>query len=234
MSKPGNPDFRSEKENFARGNGKSENVKNFTYSVFETFHSFQGEGEHSGRSAFFIRLYGCPIQCPWCDSAGTWNSAGENNVQKIPPEALAEAAIATHPDFVVITGGEPTIHDLSPLCEALHAKNLSVHLETSGAFPLRGKFDWITLSPKTKRLPLPENWARASELKLIITKPEDIDFWIEKISRERVPESTTIRLHPEWSQHRNPAVLSAIADCVCRRGHPFRAGWQLHKLFDVR
>ena len=226
-------DFFSEPK-FGIRNLKFDIVEHFKYRVFEMFHSFQGEGAHAGRSAFFIRLYGCPIQCPWCDSAGTWQAGEENTVQKIPAKELAEAASAAHPDFVVITGGEPAIHDLAPLCDALREKNLRVHLETSGAFPIRGKIDWITLSPKTGRLPLSENWAQASELKLIITEPGDIEFWLEKISRERVPERSPIWLHPEWSQHKNPEVLSAIADCVCRRGFPFRAGWQLHKLFDVR
>lgn len=209
-------------------------VKKFKYEVFEFFHSFQGEGLHAGKSAFFIRLFGCPIRCPWCDSAGTWNSEGETSVRKMSAAELADAAAAANPDFVVITGGEPTIHDLAPLCVALHAQKLRVHLETSGAFPIRGNVDWVTLSPKTKRLPLAENWTRASELKLIVTCPEDLVFWSEKISRERISDDAPIWLHPEWSQHENPDVLGAVSDWICSHGSPYRAGWQLHKLFNVR
>lgn len=204
------------------------------YSVFEMFHSFQGEGVHAGRSAFFIRLYGCPIQCPWCDSAGTWLPDANVSVKKIPAEELARAAFEACPDFVVITGGEPAIHDLRPLCVALHARGLRIHIETSGTFPIPETVDWITVSPKVRRMPLRENWERASELKFIITEPEDLVFWAEKMSRERVSSATPVWLHPEWSQHKNPAVLSAIAEWICRKGFPFRAGWQLHKLFDVR
>lgn len=227
-------DFLSEPK-FGIRSSELEIEEKFKYSVFEFFHSFQGEGAHSGKSAFFIRLFGCPIRCPWCDSAGTWQSDGtEERVRKMPADALAELAAAAHPDFVVITGGEPTIHNLAPLCDALHSKNLRVHLETSGAFPIRGNVDWITLSPKTNRLPLSENWTRASELKLIITTPGDLAFWAEKTSRESVAADVPIWLHPEWSRHQDPEVLDAISAWICDHGAPYRAGWQLHKLFNVR
>ncbi len=208
--------------------------ESFAYPVFEKFGSWQGEGAHAGRAAFFIRLFGCPIRCAWCDSAGTWGGDDAVPAQKISAGTLADEAAAAHPDFVVITGGEPAIHELSPLCDALHARGLRVHLETSGAFRIRGNVDWITVSPKEKRPPLSENWARASELKLIVSRPEDIAFWAEKISRERVSSSAPIWLHPEWSRREDPAVLSAISAWVVAHGFPFRAGWQLHKLFGVR
>lgn len=204
------------------------------FPVFEIFHSWQGEGVHVGRSAFFIRLFGCPIRCEWCDSAETWDVRAAARVAHFSAEFLAEKAASAHPDFVVLTGGEPAIHNLSPLCEALHARGLRVHIETSGAFPIRGAVDWLTLSPKANRLPLAENLARASELKLIISEPRELEFWAEKISRESVPADAPIWLHPEWSQRENPAVLGAISAWVCARGFPFRAGWQLHKIFNVR
>lgn len=201
------------------------------FPVFESFHSWQGEGTHAGRSAFFIRLAGCPIRCSWCDSSGTWDA---DSAPKISAEMLAEKALAVRPDFVVITGGEPAIHDLASLCDALHGAGLRVHIETSGAFPIRGKIDWVTLSPKTRRLPLSENWSLANEIKIIVPAPEELDFWVEKISRERIRSDASVWLHPEWSQRENSRVLDAISRCVCQRGFPFRAGWQLHKLFNVR
>lgn len=204
------------------------------YPVFERFHSWQGEGAHAGRSAFFIRLFGCPIRCVWCDSAGTWGEVPPASLENLSAETLAAEATAACPDFVVVTGGEPAIRDLSPLCAALRSRGLRVHLETSGAFPIRGDFDWIALSPKTARLPLEENWARASELKIIVSRPEDIAFWSEKIARERVAPDAPIWLHPEWSQRENSVVLDAISSQVRARGFPFRAGWQLHKLYAVR
>ncbi len=201
-----------------------------TYPVFETFHSWQGEGEHVGKSAFFIRLYGCPIRCEWCDSQETWKSS-EEKVRHVSAEALAQEAIDAHADFVVITGGEPAIHDLIPLCDALHAKNLRVHIETSGAFKIKANIDWMTLSPKIKKLPLEENLARADELKLIISKEEDLHFWAEKI---RGTKAKSIWLHPEWSHREDVKLLEAISAWVCKNGEPFRAGWQLHKLYGAR
>lgn len=206
-------------------------VRHSKYSVFEMFHSFQGEGEFLGRSAFFIRLFGCPIQCPWCDSAGTWKPDGAVKIERISAEALAVAAAAAKPDCVVITGGEPTIYDLTPLCDALHAEGLRVHLETSGAFPIRGKIDWVTVSPKRQKLPLAENWARANEIKLIVDTPDALKEWAEKIGEN---SASSIWLHPEWSRSRDPEILGKIADWICRHGAPYRAGWQLHKLFNVR
>lgn len=199
------------------------------YPIFETFHSWQGEGEHLGRSAFFIRLYGCPLRCDWCDSAGTWKGDGKS--ADLDAHALAETAAAARPDFVVVTGGEPAIHDLAPLADALHEKNLRVHVETSGAFEIRGNVDWVTLSPKPQRPPLAENWARADEIKLIVTKPEDIGFWEERIGTN---SARSIWLHPEWSRREDAEVLDAISAHVRARGAPFRAGWQMHKLFGVR
>lgn len=206
-------------------------VKEHRFPVFERFHSFQGEGEYLGRSAFFIRLFGCPIQCPWCDSAGTWKPDGAAEVERVSAEALAEAAAKTKPDCVVITGGEPTVHDLNPLCDALHAKGLRVHLETCGAFPIRGNIDWVTVSPKRQRPPLAENWAKANEIKLIVDTPDAIDEWAGKIGEN---SATSIWLHPEWSRSRDPEILGEIADWIRTHGAPYRAGWQLHKLFNVR
>lgn len=201
------------------------------FPIFEHFRSFQGEGEFLGRSAYFIRLFGCPIHCPWCDSAGTWDGKNAKNVEKIDAGTLADAAAKARPECVVITGGEPTIHDLTPLCNALHERNLRVHLETCGAFPIRGNPDWITLSPKRQKLPLAENWLRANEIKLIIDSPDALAEWAEKLGKNN---ASSVWLHPEWSRSTDPKVLSAIADWVCKNGAPYRAGWQLHKLFNVR
>ena len=195
--------------------------------IHERFHSFQGEGCHAGRAAFFIRTYGCPVHCPWCDSAGTWHPDHKPQaINRIEALALAEEAAAAQPAFVVITGGEPTIHDLTPLTEALHAIDLPVHLETSGAFPIRGQFDWITLSPKRWKLPLEQNLSRADEFKIIVDAPGAID---EYLAACPPPPGVPIWLHPEWNISTDPAILDAITARVKTSGDPFRAGWQLHK-----
>lgn len=147
---------------------------------------------------------------------------------------LVELSANARPDFVVITGGEPTIHDLSPLTDALHAAGLRIHLETSGAYPIKGDFDWITVSPKVYQAPLPENIQRANELKLIVENPGSIAYWEEQLGDELTRSERDVWLHPEWSLREDPATLSLIAETVRERGAPFRAGWQMHKLYRVR
>lgn len=200
--------------------------------VHERFMSWQGEGVHAGRAAFFIRLYGCPVHCPWCDSAGTWHPAfAPIDLAYRPPDDLAWEAAGSGAPFVVITGGEPAIHDLTALTGALRAHGLPCHLETSGGFPIRGTFDWITVSPKWRKLPLKENLEQAHEWKLIIEDENSVDRWIEYLGDK--PAVAHVWLHPEWSQRDNPAVLNAINRAVKQRGDPFRAGYQLHKCFAV-
>ena len=201
------------------------------YPVHELFHSWQGEGVHAGRSAFFIRTFGCPVHCPWCDSAGTWHPDKiPETIKRWEVPDLVEAARAAKPDFVVITGGEPAIHNLRPLTEALHAAGLRIHLETSGAFSLKGDFDWVTLSPKRWRMPLAEVIPLADEFKLILEHPEAFaEYW--PAVAQAAGTTKPVWLHPEWSRTRDAALLAFITDEVKRRGAPLRAGWQLHKLY---
>jgi len=205
-----------------------------SYLVVEQFSSFQGEGCHAGRAAFFIRTFGCPVQCPWCDSANTWHpDYRPAHVDRCTVEELTDRAVAAQPDFVVITGGEPTIHDLTPLTDSLRGAGLAVHLETSGAFPWRGEFDWVTVSPKIYREPLRENVQRANELKLIVETPDSVSHWENALGTELIRPERSVWLHPEWSLRDDKATLERIAKIVRERGAPFRAGWQLHKLYRV-
>jgi len=218
-----------------------------TYPIHERFHAFQGEGVHMGRSSFFIRTFGCPVHCPWCDSAGTWHKDWvPKGVERISVGQLVQEAKDCGAEFVVITGGEPTVHDLNPLCMEMREAGLDVHLETCGAFEFdRMAFDWVTLSPKWAKLPSAENLRHASELKIIVEDPTSIDAWdkklceiagaddIEDALRGAINPDTPIWLHPEWSQRENPDVLQKIAKHIKEYGDPFRAGWQLHKLYSV-
>jgi len=194
--------------------------------IHEHFYSFQGEGLHAGRAAYFIRTFGCPVHCPWCDSAGTWHPdyIPEKN-SRLEEHDLVAAASETKAEFVVVTGGEPAIHDLAPLVDALHAAGLKAHLGTSGAFPIKGEFDWVTLSPKRWKLPLEENLNRADEFKIIIDSTDAIKEYSSLIE----PGTRPVWLHPEWSMHKDPEVLNAITDWVKLHGAPYRAGWQMHK-----
>lgn len=207
-----------------------------TYPVNERFVTFQGEGVHMGRSAFFVRLHGCPVHCPWCDSAGTWHPDWvPKDVKKMTSLEIAGEAVAEHTDMVVITGGEPTVYNLNDLVLTLREKDLNVHLETSGAFPITGLLDWITLSPKKWAPPIEESINLADEYKIIVEHPDDIHFYYEMLVERGLPltAKNPIWLHPEWSHRGDPAVLAAIAKAATIGGGVFRAGWQLHKLYQV-
>lgn len=228
-----------------------------TYPVNEMFYTFQGEGDHMGRAAFFIRLHGCPIRCGFCDSASTWHPKHvPANVARHTVEELVAIAEQTPASWVVITGGEPTIHDLNPLIQALQAADKSVALETCGAFDLPQRVDHITVSPKWAKLPTAEALRRASELKLIIEGPgslaawetalmsitgKGLDHWVRPGPAGRV-NARSIWLHPEWStvsgnasgewNQLGPDVLQSISKAV--KDKPwYRAGWQLHKNYRV-
>lgn len=185
-----------------------------------------------GRAAFFIRLFGCPVHCPWCDSAGTWHSGYvPKNIEKMSVASLVGEAKGCGAEFVVITGGEPAIHDLTELTEALKEMGLAVHIETSGGFELKGHFDWITLSPKWQQLPLAETLICASELKLIVEDEFSIEKWANKLGDSVVDRP--IWLHPEWSQRSNAKVLESITQWVKEHGAPYRVGYQMHKLYKA-
>lgn len=183
-----------------------------------------------GRAAYFIRLYGCPLQCKWCDSAGTWHKDWvPNHIEKMD-EVEIFRLFNNDNGFVVLTGGEPAIFNLSPLTNYIKSHSyIPIHLETSGAFPIKGEIDWITVSPKWSKLPLIENLKKANEIKIIVEDADSIRKWVEIIGETNVP----VWLHPEWSQRNNPEILDSISKYVKYRSGNFRAGYQLHKLYMV-
>lgn len=201
--------------------------------IHERFHTFQGEGVHVGRAAFFIRTFGCPVHCPWCDSAGTWHpDYVPKHISRMRVEDLVAEVEAARPAFVVITGGEPAVHDLHPLTVQLRAIHMPVHLETSGAFALRGHFDWITLSPKRWAPPLPMNVSRAHEFKIIVDQPGSITEYMGML-QQRGYNNQPVWLHPEWSKRTDPATLNVITETVKTYPKTYRAGWQLHKCYQA-
>ena len=200
--------------------------------VYERFHSWQGEGVHLGKSAFFIRLHGCPVHCPWCDSAGTWHPDHlPEKVDRIEPDELADEAFSSGCEIVVITGGEPAIHNLHDLAYQLRNRSLPVHLETCGAYSIQGEMDWITLSPKWNAMPLQECLDLADEFKLIVEATDGIEKWTDALPLHS--HGCPVWLHPEWSMAKDPAILHSINDWVKEHGAPYRAGFQLHKLYQV-
>jgi 7-carboxy-7-deazaguanine synthase len=193
--------------------------------VMEHFYTLQGEGFHQGKAAYFIRLGGCDVGCVWCDVKESWDS-GKHPLRSI--EFLV-SEVKKHPgQIVVITGGEPLMHDLTDLTEQLHKAGSKTHMETSGSSPMSGKWDWITLSPKKFKEPLPEVLPFANELKIVIFNKSDFS-WAEKWAR-LVSAQCKLYLQPEWSKA--TAVTPLIIDYV--KAHPrWQLSLQIHKYINV-
>lgn len=195
------------------------------YPVMEHFYTIQGEGSHTGKAAYFIRLAGCDVGCVWCDVKESWD-AEKHSVQTI--DELVEVCKNHDAKNVVITGGEPTLYPLQNLTNALHQQNMQVWLETSGAHPITGNFDWICLSPKKFKAPLAENLYLADELKVVIFHPSDFE-WAEQYAQLVKPE-TKLFLQPEYSRFDKMAPM--IVDYV--KTHPqWQFSLQMHKVINV-
>ncbi|OJW83541.1 MAG: 7-carboxy-7-deazaguanine synthase QueE [Bacteroidetes bacterium 46-16] len=191
----------------------------------EHFYTLQGEGAYSGQAAYFIRLGGCDVGCVWCDVKESWDAA-------VHPVMTCDSIVATaaaHPARIaVITGGEPAMYDLSELCDALHNAGFRVHIETSGAYPIRGSFDWITLSPKKFKAPVGESLAKAHELKVVVYNKNDFKWGEEHAAK--VSEKCILYLQPEWSkkEEMTPLIISYIQE------HPrWQLSLQTHKYINI-
>ncbi|MEX6687647.1 7-carboxy-7-deazaguanine synthase QueE [Danxiaibacter flavus] len=193
--------------------------------VMEAFYTIQGEGFHQGRAAYFIRLGGCDVGCFWCDVKDSWD-ASAHPVLSVD-EIVAEAK--NNPGrLAVITGGEPLMHNLDELTHALHEAGFETNMETSGSSPLSGEWDWICLSPKKFKAPLPEVLVAANELKVIIYNKSDFD-WAEKHAKEVGP-SCKLYLQPEWSKAAEMTPL--IVDYI-KANPQWELSLQVHKYINV-
>ncbi|MFT4522632.1 MAG: 7-carboxy-7-deazaguanine synthase [Bacteroidia bacterium] len=200
-------------------------MPNAALPVMEEFYTIQGEGFHTGRAAYFIRLAGCDVGCVWCDVKESWHTEGYPTKT---PEELALRASAQPSEIVVITGGEPAMYDLTALCFELHKVGKKVHIETSGAHPIRGSFDWICFSPKKFKAPIDEAAGMAHELKVIIFNKSDFTW---ALSFENLVPSHCIKyLQPEWSRHEE--VQPSMVDFV-QSNPDWRIGLQTHKFLGV-
>jgi 7-carboxy-7-deazaguanine synthase len=196
-----------------------------TLPVMEHFYTLQGEGFHQGKAAYFIRLGGCDVGCVWCDVKDSWES-DKHPLRSI--DFLIDEVKKTPAEIVVITGGEPLMHDLTDLTKSLHASGLKTHLETSGAHPLSGSWDWICLSPKKFKAPLHDILPKAHELKVVIFHRSDFD-WAEKYAAQ-VNDHCKLYLQPEWDRadQMTPLIIDYIKD------HPkWELSLQLHKYIHV-
>ena len=193
--------------------------------LMEAFYSLQGEGFYKGTAAYFIRLGGCDVGCHWCDVKESWAAEAH---PLVPVDTIVTDALA-HSKTMIITGGEPLMWNLDLLTEKLRAAGARTHIETSGAHPLSGTFDWICLSPKKIKRPVGNVLQKANELKMVIYNNNDFLF-AEEMAAQVSPDCL-LYLQPEWSKR--DKVIPKIVDYVM--AHPqWKASLQMHKYLDIR
>ena len=202
--------------------------------VMELFYTIQGEGFHQGRAAFFIRLGGCDVGCVWCDVKDSWDAAKHpkmfvndivNTVKQSTPAVSAKRKISP---LVVITGGEPLMHHLDELTATLQEAGFETNIETSGAHPMSGTWNWICLSPKKFKAPLPEILPLANELKVVVFNKSDLE-WGEQYAA-LVSPGCRLYLQPEWDKA--SVVTPLIIDYI--KQHPqWELSLQIHKYIHV-
>lgn len=196
-----------------------------TLPVMEHFYTIQGEGFHQGRAAYFIRLGGCDVGCVWCDVKESWDAA------KHPGYSIDEIVSAVEKSktkLVVITGGEPLMHNLDELTSLLQSKGFETNIETSGAHPLSGYWNWICLSPKKFKAPLPEILSVANELKVVVFNKSDFD-WAEKYAAQ-MPSNCKLFLQPEWDK---AAEVTPLIIEYIKENPQWELSLQIHKYINV-
>jgi organic radical activating enzyme len=191
----------------------------------EMFYSLQGEGYHQGKAAFFIRLAGCDVGCVWCDVKDSWD-ASKHPVLSI--QEIVEAAKAHPGRIAIVTGGEPLLHPLDALTTALKNAGFQTHIETSGSSPMSGSWDWVCLSPKKFKAPLPEAIKAADELKVVVFNKSDFD-WANSFAHEITIDCKKY-LQPEWDK--SDAMTPLVIDYI-KANPSWELSAQLHKYIQV-
>jgi organic radical activating enzyme len=193
--------------------------------LMEEFYTLQGEGIHTGKAAYFIRIGGCDVGCYWCDVKESWNPVLH---PLTPADLIVRNAAACPARAVVVTGGEPLMYNLDYLCNELKKLKILTYLETSGAYPLTGTWDWICLSPKKQKEPLSSFYSHANELKVIIYDNDDFQ-WAEHNAGLVSPECQLL-LQPEWSRRKE--MMPLVIDYVKTHTH-WRISLQSHKYMGI-
>lgn len=192
--------------------------------LMEEFYTIQGEGFHTGKAAYFIRIGGCDVGCHWCDVKESWNA-------KLHPPTSADSIVANakkYANTVVITGGEPLMWELDYITNVLQNNNIKTHIETSGAYKLSGTWDWICLSPKKTKLPLAEIYLKCNELKVIVFNKNDFKFAEEQAAK--VSANSELFLQPEWSNREK--MIPLIVDYVMKNPK-WKVSLQTHKYLNI-
>ncbi|MBV6639582.1 MAG: radical SAM protein [Cyclobacteriaceae bacterium] len=191
----------------------------------ESFLTLQGEGFHTGKLAYFIRLGGCDVGCVWCDVKESWEA------EKHPMSSVTdiiESAVGSKSEITVITGGEPLMYDLSYLTDELKLSGLKTHIETSGVYPLTGQWDWVCFSPKKFKEPQEEFYYKSDELKVIVFNKSDLK-WAEEHA-QKMQNNALLYLQPEWSKRE--AVTPLIIDYI-KQNPKWRISLQVHKYMNI-
>ena len=201
------------------------NKKGLLIPVVEEFYSLQGEGYHTGKAAYFVRVGGCEVGCSFCDEMRAWNA---EKYPKVPVDDIVERAAQKPARAVVVTGGEPMLYNMDYLCKRMHEHGIKCFLETSGSEPLSGEWDWICLSPKFGASPKAEFLSRADELKVVIGSEEDF-AWAEE-NAKKVSKNCLLFLQPDWN--RCNAIINRLVNYILE--HPkWRVSLQTHKYMQI-
>jgi len=201
--------------------------------IFDIFYSIHGEGKNTGMASLFIRLAGCNVGCSFCDEKSAWN-LNDNLLQDI--DTIIESVKKTNAQNVVVTGGEPTLYDLTVLTQKLHKIGIKTFLETSGVNNITGYWDWITLSPKQNKLPLEDSLFLADEIKVVIAKKEDFSFaeqMLQKANNNKLRQKppTVNYLQAEYSSMEN--ILPQIIEYIMINPI-WRLSLQTHKMINIK
>lgn len=197
----------------------------FEYPVMEHFNTIQGEGMYAGSAAYFVRLGGCDVGCVWCDVKDSWDAEKH---PKMSVEDIVDQVKAANARICVITGGEPAMYDLLPITESLKSEGIRTHIETSGAYPISGNFDWICLSPKKFKPPIDSSLSIADEYKAVVFHPSDIE-WAESFL-PKLKKDCVLLLQPEWSK--SEKMIPLIIDFV-KKNPVWRISLQTHKFLNI-
>lgn len=193
--------------------------------VIEEFYTVQGEGYNMGLAAYFLRVGGCDVGCRWCDTKFSWK---RDLHQLVAVDQVVQRVLDTGARAVVVTGGEPTTYNLHYLTQQLKQHGIETFIETSGAYPLTGQWDWICLSPKIQTPPQEDIYARAHELKLIVLEPDNF-AWAEATAA-KVSAQCHLFLQPEWSKYEQ--LIPSIVEYV-KTHQQWRISLQAHKFMHI-
>jgi len=204
---------------------RSNTLEEVKLPVMEAFYTLQGEGTYSGRAAYFIRLGGCDVGCHWCDVKESWDA--DIHPRK-SVEEIVDGALQYSGRLAVITGGEPLMYNLDELTRQLQEKGFQTNIETSGVYPVTGRWDWICFSPKKFKQPHEDIYHQADELKVIIYNRSDFEF--AEYHAGKVREGCRLLLQPEWG--RKEVMMEEIIEYV--KGHPqWCMSLQTHKYMNI-